>query len=270
MGNTQTLAEWLAAKPFTLVMSSGFFSFFAHCGVVSVLEKRNLWPAAISGSSAGALVGACWASGIKADDLRDFLFRLEKNHFWDPGLGLGYLRGRLFRQMIAQMTEVDRLEDCPIPIAISVFDGLAFKTDVLREGDLAGSVVASCAVPLMFHPVRLNGRLFWDGGVADRHGILGAGQGRVFYHHILSRSPWRRKGSKALQIPIRDELQALAIPGLPRAGPDKLHLGKAAFYHARKAMELALQQPIVARQSPDLPITPIPIHGLSENGPEHA
>ena len=54
----RTLRDWLAGKPFTLVMSSGFFGFFAHAGVVSVLEEQGLRPARIAGSSAGALVGA--------------------------------------------------------------------------------------------------------------------------------------------------------------------------------------------------------------------
>ena len=264
----QTLGEWLRSEPYTLTMSSGFFSFFAHCGVVSVLEENDLKPAAITGSSAGALVGSCWASGCPATELRDFLFRLEKKDFWDPGLGLGYLRGKLFEGMVANMARVEYLEQCPIPVAVSVFDGFALKTKVMRSGPLSKAVVASCSVPLMFHPVRLNGRLLWDGGVADRPGIQGAGSGRVFYHHILSRSPWRRKGSKALQIPLRDNLQALAIPRLPRSGPDALHVGREAFQQARESMQLALGQPVMIRASEKSPIQPIPIDGRSGIDPE--
>src|SRR5512138_1576520 len=98
---TPSLRDWLAAAPFTLAMSSGFFGFFAHAGVVSVLEEEGLTPARICGSSAGALVGGLWAAGVRAARIREELLALRREHFWDVGgPGLGLLRGRLFRQRI--------------------------------------------------------------------------------------------------------------------------------------------------------------------------
>jgi NTE family protein len=55
-------------------MSAGFFSFFAHCGLVSVLEDAGLYPTKITGASAGALIGAGWASGCSASRLQTRLF----------------------------------------------------------------------------------------------------------------------------------------------------------------------------------------------------
>jgi hypothetical protein len=52
-----TLRDWLRGGPFTLGLSSEFFGFFAHAGVVSVLEPEGLLPARVVGSSAGALTG---------------------------------------------------------------------------------------------------------------------------------------------------------------------------------------------------------------------
>ena len=40
----RSLAEWLAEAPFALTMSSGFFSFYAHTGFLSVLEENKLLP----------------------------------------------------------------------------------------------------------------------------------------------------------------------------------------------------------------------------------
>ena len=64
-----TLREALREGPFTLAMSSGFFGFFAHCGVLSVLEDEGLVPSRASGSSAGALVTGAWAAGLDAGTL---------------------------------------------------------------------------------------------------------------------------------------------------------------------------------------------------------
>ena len=70
MGSDITLRDWLRQKPFTLTLSSGFFSFFAHCGMLSVLEEEGLTPQRITGASSGAMVGACWASGRRIADLK--------------------------------------------------------------------------------------------------------------------------------------------------------------------------------------------------------
>ncbi|HET9038276.1 MAG TPA: patatin-like phospholipase family protein, partial [Myxococcaceae bacterium] len=95
-----TLREWLREGPFTLVMSSGFFGFFAHAGVVSVLEEEGLRPARITGSSAGALVGALWGAGVPAARIREELLALRREHFWDLRPGLGLLAGALFRALL--------------------------------------------------------------------------------------------------------------------------------------------------------------------------
>src|SRR5215831_5779294 len=151
---TTTLREWLAAGPFTLAMSSGFFGFFAHAGALSVLEGEGLVPARVCGSSAGALVGGLWAAGVPARDLCDELLRLRREHFWDVRPGLGLLRGSLFRARLEDLAPVPTFEQCRAPLAISVFDVGRLRTAVLRSGALAPALHASCAAPVMFHTVR--------------------------------------------------------------------------------------------------------------------
>ncbi|MEM7112338.1 MAG: patatin-like phospholipase family protein [Chloroflexota bacterium] len=243
MAVSQTLRQWLQAEPFTLSMSAGFFAFFAHCGVVSVLEEEGLFPAQITGASSGAMIGSAWASGCSAQLLRDFAFALRKSDFWDPGLGLGLLKGDRFRRITAQVCRVGRVEDCAIPMAISVYDIWARETVALRRGPMADVVSASAAMPGFFQPVRINGRLYSDGGIHDRPGLIGTESGqRIFYHHIASRSPWRRKNDPALKVPERDNMMALVVNDLVRANPNKLENGRLAFAQAREATQKALDQ----------------------------
>ena len=240
-----TLKDWLQEQPFTLTLSAGFFSFFAHCGMVSVLEDEGLYPTKITGASAGALIGAGWASGCSASRMQDRLFRLTKADFWDPGFGLGLLKGQLFRRLVAEVAGAERLEDCQIPVALSVSNLLSRTTQVLTQGPLAEAVHASGAVPFLFQPVRIHGRYYVDGGVTDRHGLAGTENGsRILYHHIASRSPWRRKNSPALTIPHRANLVTLVIPDLPRSGPNRLDRGRQAFTRARQATQRALTQTV--------------------------
>lgn len=239
-----TLRDWLSRAPFTLGLSSGFFGFFAHAGVISVLEEEGLLPSRIVGSSAGALVGGLWAAGIPARRLREELLALRREHFWDPWPGIGLLRGRLFRARVESILPVRTFEECPVPIAVSAYDVLGFRTAVLERGALAPALHASCAAPVLFQPVRIGARLYSDGGVRDRHGLAALGPGeRVLYHHLTSRSPWRRRNSPALRVPARPELRAVALEGLPRLGPFRLDRAAEAMEQAATGMRAVLSRP---------------------------
>lgn len=243
--SNETLGDWLSAGPFSLAMSSGFFAFFAHTGMLVALEQAGLRPSSLSGSSAGALVAGLSAAGCSAQELRAELLSLRREDFWDPRPGLGLLAGRRFGEKLNQLLPVESFEQCRAPLRISVYDLLKRRTSVLREGDLASAIRASCALPLLFHPVRRRGSLFSDGGIADRPGLAGTPLNeRTFYHHIASRSPWRRPGSQALRVPVRKSMVSLRIVDLPRANPFHLERGVAAMKAAEEATRRALDMPV--------------------------
>ncbi len=233
------LGEWLAEAPFGLAMSSGFFAFYAHTGMLDALLERAQ-PAHVAGSSAGALVGAAWAAGLPPAELATVLAELSRDHFWDPRPGFGLLAGRKFDRLMRELLPVATFARCRVPLRISVFDILRRRTAVLTEGDLADTVRASCAVPGLFQPVWIAKRPYWDGGILDRPGIAELPAGRLLYHHIAARSPWRRE----LELPRRPDMVTLVIDALPRSGPFKLAEGRRALALARAATARALDQQI--------------------------
>lgn len=240
-----SLLEWLREGPFVLTMSSGFFGFFAHAGLLSTLEDEGVLPSRITGSSAGALVGGAWAAGLSAKALGETLFALRRESFWDPRPGLGLLRGARFRGLLDELLPVQTFEQCRVPFALSVFDLAARRVRVLDRGLLAPAIQASCSVPFMFHPVWIGRRPYVDGGVGDRPGLKGAPpEERVLFHHLASRSPWRRRGSPSLAIPPRANMTTVVLDGLPRLGPFRLEQGARAFEAARLGMRRALRMPI--------------------------
>ena len=246
---TPTLAEWLKEGPFSLCMSSGFFSFFAHAGLLGVLIDEGFLPARVSGSSAGALVTGAWAGGVEPAVLANALMTLERKDFWDPSPGFGFLRGKRFREKVESLLVVPTFEACRVPATISVFDLAARKTKVIDHGALAPAICASCAVPGLFHPVWIDGRAYWDGGILDRPGLVGVPQEeRILFHHIASRSPWRKVDSEALKIPKRSNMTTLVIEELPRSGPFALAAGRRAFDVARSAARAALHRRVAAGQ----------------------
>ncbi len=247
MSKRLALGDHLAARPFALALSSGFFGFYAHAGMLLALEEANLAPARVSGSSAGALVAGLWAAGMPARAMADELLALERVDFWDPAPGLGLLRGELFRRRVERLAGAAQLERCRVPIAVSAFDLAARRTVVLDRGDLATAVCASCAFPGLLQPVRRDGRLLYDGGIADRSGLAGlAAQPPgepTLHHHLGSRSPWRRPGSPSLAVPVRPATISLRIAGLPRVHPFRLTAGRAALAAAHRAATRALAAP---------------------------
>jgi NTE family protein len=241
MSAAPTLRSWLIDAPFSLGLSAGFFGFFAHAGLVQALEEEGLWPTRAAGSSAGALVAGLWASGRSAGAIGDILRTLRRADFWDPAPGPGLLRGQRFRALLERHLGARTFAECRFALGVSACDLLRLRTRALDLGPLAPAIHASCAFPLLFQPVWLDGRPHADGGILDRHGLqsLPAG-GRLLYHHLGSRSPWRLPGSRALQAPTRPATVTLVIDGLPRLSPFQLERGPDALERAHAATHRAL------------------------------
>jgi NTE family protein len=243
-----TLRQWLEQGPFTLVLSSGFFGFYAHTGMLSALLEAGFAPARVAGCSAGALVGGAWAAGVEPLALRERLMTLERSTFWDPAWGPGLLRGARFREILEALLPVRTFAECRVPLTVSVFDVLAMRTLSCDAGELAPAIQASCTVPIMFHPVRDAGRVLVDGGLFDRPGIASVSLGtRVLYHHLPSRLPWAPLRSVLRRnAPQRAELVSLTLDMLPKSNPFQLELGRRALAEARRETSRALDCPIEA------------------------
>lgn len=262
----RSLRAWLEQGPFTLVLSSGFFGFYAHTGMLSSLLEAGFAPARVAGCSAGALVGGAWAAGVPPQELRERLMALERSAFWDPSFGPGLLAGKRFRALLDELLPVRTFADCQVPLTVSVFDVLAMRTVTCDAGELAPAIQASCTVPVMFHPVHSAGRWLVDGGLFDRPGLLSIARGeRVLYHHLPSRVPWAPlRAALRRNAPQRPGLVSLTLETLPRANPFQLELGRRALEQAREQTQRALDCPIEGDQVA-LPATP----AASQHRPHH-
>jgi NTE family protein len=251
---TKTNADWLAAAPFTLVLSAGFFGFYAHAGVIEALDRAGLRPRRIVGTSAGAIAGGMWAAGVAREELVELLSTLRRQDFWDPswarsqptsgpadpGTALGLLRGRKLDQLLADAlartaSPVDRIEDCPIDLAIVTHELRRYRTRVLEHGPLRPAIRASCALPVMFGPVHIDGRLHADGGISDRAGFSAlAPNERALYHHLPHRSRWPRpSGRETDDRRTTTQRRVLVFEDLPRVHPGALDRGATALGRAR-------------------------------------
>lgn len=226
-------------------MSSGFFGFYAHGGMLAALLESGLRPRRLVGSSAGALVGGCFAAGVPIDTLRETLFSIDRQAFWDPAWGAGLLRGERMDALLRDMLPVTDIEALETSWAGSAWSVRTRETVVLDEGDLVHAIRASAAFPGMFQPVRIGDDWLLDGGIADRPGFATLQEGeRTLYHHLSTRSPWRRKGE--LTHPLVDaSISTLDLGAFRRLSPFSMSEGAAVWKEARERTLRALDAPYV-------------------------
>ena len=192
----------VADEKIALVLSGGGARGGAHIGVLRALESHNIKPDLIVGVSFGALVGSLYAAGMDLDQIeaklaslnlaknlqdrpgRDQMNARQKENYagnllnFDIGVGtdgvklpLGLLQGQELSVQLASaflpVANEYRFSDLPIPFVAVATDLVSGQAVRLDRGNLATAVQASLAVPVVFAPVEIDGRLLVDGGVAN-------------------------------------------------------------------------------------------------------
>lgn len=151
-----------------LVLSGGGTRGFAHLGVIAALHELGIQPDVISGTSAGAIVGAFIAAEKSPEEIleiftKGWIFQFTKVHI--PVDGLLKLNG--VKEIIEKEITVDLIEDLPIPFHICVSNLNKGAVEYRNSGPLAETVLASCSIPILFAPVALGRYLYVDGGLMD-------------------------------------------------------------------------------------------------------
>ncbi|MEA9357230.1 patatin-like phospholipase family protein [Bacteriovorax sp. PP10] len=184
MNSNSKLKDILKEEPLPIALGAGFFGFFAHLGFIEALKQEGIEFSMISGSSAGALVGAILGSNISTPDALKLLAEVPVKDVWDPGFGLGYLKWKNVENILRANLH-PRLEELSLNIAVSTFEVGTFKTKIFTEGETAPIVRASCTPPFLVHPAKINGKRYFDGGIFDKPGIMGIPKEKRSVSHFL-------------------------------------------------------------------------------------
>jgi NTE family protein len=153
----------------------------AQAGALLALEEAGYRFDAVIGTSAGAIVGALYASGLSAAALDERLRTLTNDDFLDPIGRLplafalarelrgvtGYYRGEALLWWLRRNLRVERIEDCPLPLFVTVTNVSRGVPQVKTAGPLAAFARASSAIPLVFAAQRVGDEYYADGGAAN-------------------------------------------------------------------------------------------------------
>ncbi len=190
-----------AARPrIGLVLAGGGAKGAAHIGVIRVLDELHIPVDCVVGTSMGALVGATFASGVPAAELERAVLAIDWKRTvggqgrrdrmpierkltqltysipLEVGLQHGSVRlpGGLIatqeieqsiRTLVAAARYTHSFDDLPIPFRAIATDMVAGEMVVLDGGDLAEAMRASMALPGVFSPVQMDGKVLSDGGI---------------------------------------------------------------------------------------------------------
>lgn len=153
-------------KKLGLALSGGGAKGFAHIGVFKMLEECALMPDIIAGTSVGALMGALFADGYRADELQELFTGREFSEFAQlqiPKSGL--FDSKRFRYFLKRHLRAKNIEDLQIPMVIMATDLDNGVSHAFRQGPIVEVVTASCSIPIIFSPVVIGGVHYVDGGL---------------------------------------------------------------------------------------------------------
>jgi NTE family protein len=184
-----------------LALSGGGALGLAQIGVIEWIEEHHIPVDRIAGTSMGSIIGAMYATGMSPDEIRDFALKinwdqallpepvyrdlsfrrkqdrrdflvnaplgfkhgLEGPNGYNPGQGVGLLLDRI----AFPESNIRSFDDLPIPFRCVATDMQSGEAVVLHDGPLANAVRASMAIPGVFTPVEIKGRLLADGGMVQ-------------------------------------------------------------------------------------------------------
>ncbi|HXX81103.1 MAG TPA: patatin-like phospholipase family protein [Thermodesulfovibrionales bacterium] len=155
-----------------LVLGAGASKGFAHIGVLKVLEANKIPVHVIIGTSAGSFVGSMYAYGHNSFQLQKMSFSMEKGDIIDLVVpDNGFVKGEKLEEFINKTVNNTPLEKMHIPFYAIATDIQNGQEVVFGKGNTGKAVRASCAIPGIFRPVKIENRMYVDGGVVSPVGV---------------------------------------------------------------------------------------------------
>lgn len=140
----------------------------AHIGLIEVLLENNIIPNRISGTSAGAMIGALYAADYSPKEMIKFfentpLFKISLFARNKPG----FLDSEKYEDHFKRYFNENSFEALKHPLTIAATNILRAKATYFNSGELVKPIIASAALPPLFSPIEIDVEFYSDGGILD-------------------------------------------------------------------------------------------------------
>ncbi|MGA2346427.1 MAG: patatin-like phospholipase family protein [Candidatus Sulfotelmatobacter sp.] len=147
-----------------VALGGGFARGIAHIGVLKVLEEEGIPVRMVAGTSVGALIGACYCSGLSLAEMREVALHTRFTTFARWTLSrYGFASNDRMISFLTRTLKCKTFEELRIPLGVTATDFNTGEGIVFHSGSIVDPVRASCAYPGMFLPVEIRGRYLVDG-----------------------------------------------------------------------------------------------------------
>jgi NTE family protein len=190
-------APQLRVPTIGVALGGGFARGMAHIGVLKVLEQEGIPVRIIAGTSVGALIGACYCSGLSIEELEKVAHSVRFTTFarWTVSR-YGFASNDRMMQFLNRTLKVKTFEELQIPLGITATDFNSGEGVVFHSGSMVDPIRASCAYPGMFLPVNIRGRWLVDGMLSHpvpTSPLHEMGADRIIAVHL--RGQWTKDGA---------------------------------------------------------------------------
>jgi len=156
-------------KKIGLALGSGGGRGLAHIGVIKSLIKNNISIDFIAGSSVGAIIGGLYAATGNIEEVEkianDVNFKKLLKTIFQKSSGKDSVLNKKFNLFFKNIIGDVRIEDLKIHYCAVGSDLITGKVVILDKGSLINAMKASCAIPLLFKPVKIDDKYIFDGGM---------------------------------------------------------------------------------------------------------
>lgn len=151
-----------------IALGGGAAKGFAHIGVIKMLEANGFKLDVVSGTSAGSVVGALYASGMDAFQMQEHAVALDEARIRDVTLfNGGLVRGQKLQDYVNEMIGNRAFDKMKKPFAVVSTQLETGERTVFVRGNVGQAVRASCSIPGVFEPVKIGNVHYVDGGVVS-------------------------------------------------------------------------------------------------------
>ncbi|MCI0391149.1 MAG: patatin-like phospholipase family protein [Acidobacteria bacterium] len=149
-----------------LALGGGMARGCAHVGVLRELEKNGIPIDLIAGVSVGSLIGGAYAAGLSPDQIEQMALTISWNDLGRVTISkLGFYNSERTEDYIRKHFPVTEFENTRLPFGAVATDIQSGRMVIFTEGSLPLAIRASCAMPIFYTPVVVNGRMMVDGGL---------------------------------------------------------------------------------------------------------
>jgi NTE family protein len=151
-----------------IALGGGAAKGFAHIGVIKMLEANGFKLEVVSGTSAGSVVGAFYASGMDAFQMQEHAVALDEARIRDVTLfNGGLVRGQKLQDYVNEMVGNRMFDKMKKPFAAVSTQLETGERTIFVRGNVGQAVRASCSIPGVFEPVKIGTVHYIDGGVVS-------------------------------------------------------------------------------------------------------